>query len=60
MQNEVYTTEQLSKKLGVSNRAIQDNIREGKLKAYKKFRTWFVLHSDLIDFIKREGVSSTK
>ena len=45
---DIYTVEQLAIKLNVKERTIADALRDGKLKGYKKFRRWYVLHLSLI------------
>ena len=55
---DVYTVEQLALKLNVKERTIADALRSGKLKGYKKFRRWYVLHDDLMNFLTTEELES--
>ena len=46
-----YTVEQLAIKFNVQDRTIADALRSGEMKGYKKFRKWYVLHEDVIQFL---------
>lgn len=48
---DVYTIEQIAVKLGVAERTVAESLREGSLKGYKRWRKWYVLHEDLMEFI---------
>lgn len=50
--DEIYTLDKLAVKLEVTERYIRDQIAAGELKAYKRGKRFYVLHSDLIEFIK--------
>ena len=50
----IHTVEDVSKTLKVSPETIRKLCRTGQLKAYKKLRKWFILESDLIDWIKKD------
>lgn len=53
MENEqIYTIDQVAAKLDVSPRFIRDNINSKKLKAYKRGKRKFILHSDLVEWIR--------
>ena len=54
MNENIYTVEQVMEILKVGERTILDALRDGSLKGYKKLRRWYVLHSDLITFIKAQ------
>lgn len=49
-----YTTEKVAELTGFTERYVRDRISDGSLKAYKTGRKWFILHSDLVIFIKSE------
>jgi len=49
-----YTVEQLAIKFNVQDRTIADALRSGEMKGYKKFRKWYVLHEDVIEFLLKE------
>ena len=49
---EVYTTDEAAVFLGVAKRTIEEEIRKGGLKAYKRFSRWYIFHADLIKYIK--------
>ena len=51
MKNEVYTVAALATKLDVSERAISDALRDGRLKGYKQFKRWYVTHEQLLVFL---------
>ena len=50
---EFYTTEQAAEKLNTSIPTIRQLIKDGKLKAFFKLRKYYILHSDLVDYLKR-------
>ena len=50
-QQDFYTVKQAATKLDLTERTITENIRTGKIKAYKTAGKWFILHSDLLEFI---------
>jgi len=50
-----YTVEQLAIKFNVQDRTIADALRSGEIKGYKKFRKWYVLHEDVIEFLLKEN-----
>lgn len=51
IENDFYTLEKASEKLEVSERNIRDQIRAGKLKAYKRSGRWYILHGDIIEYL---------
>ena len=51
IQEDVLNVSQVANKLGLTERTILDKLRSGELKGSKKFKTWFVKQSDLIDSI---------
>jgi excisionase family DNA binding protein len=54
MAEQFYTIEQVAERLNCNPRTARDLIKENKLKGYKKLRKWYVLHSDLLEYIKSE------
>ena len=50
---QIYTTQKVADLLESNPRTIQGLCREGQLNAYKKLNKWFILHSDLIEYIKK-------
>ncbi|MBL7817263.1 MAG: helix-turn-helix domain-containing protein [Saprospiraceae bacterium] len=52
LSEDFYTLEIAAAKLEVTERYIRDQISNGSLKAYKRGKRFYILHSDLIDFIK--------
>ena len=50
---EFYTTEQAAAKLGSNIQTVRQLIKDGKLKAFFKLRKYYILHSDLVDYLKR-------
>lgn len=51
--DEVYTVEKLAAYLGCSDRIILEALRAGTLKGHKFAKKWYVLHSELVNFIKQ-------
>lgn len=58
-QKEIYTTAQTAEIFQVSERTILEHIRNKELKAYKRFKKWYVKHSDLIEFITNSETNET-
>jgi excisionase family DNA binding protein len=52
MNNEIYTIKELAVKLNTSERAVRELIRDGKLKAFKQLGKYYILHVDLLEYIK--------
>ncbi|MBL7815931.1 MAG: helix-turn-helix domain-containing protein [Saprospiraceae bacterium] len=50
--DDFYTLEKAAEKLEVTERYVRDQIANGSLKAYKRGKRFYILHSDLIDFIR--------
>lgn len=50
-EREIYTVEQVANLLSVTERTILDSIRSSELKAYKRFKRWYIKHSDVMEFI---------
>lgn len=53
MNEEFYTVEQVAEKLNCHPRTVRELIKGNELKAAKKLRKWYVLHSDLLEYIKK-------
>ena len=55
--NDFYTLEKVAEKLEVTERYVRDQIANGELKAFKRGKRFYILHSDLIKFIEtgKEG-----
>ena len=49
---EFYTLEQAMEMLELGRRTLEDEIRAGELKAYKRKSRWYILHSDLVKYVK--------
>jgi excisionase family DNA binding protein len=47
-----YLIEQASQKLGVTVRYVRDAINDGELKGYKRGKRFYVLHTDLMEYVK--------
>ena len=52
MAEDFYTVEQVAEKLNCHPRTVRDLIKNDEIKASKKLRKWYVLHSDLLEYIK--------
>lgn len=50
-----YTVLDAAQKTGFTERYIREVINNGLLKAFKTGRKWFILHTELIEFIKSEN-----
>ena len=50
---EFYTTEEAAELLKSNVQTVRDLIKTGQLKAYFKLRKYYILHTDLINYIKR-------
>lgn len=56
---EIMTLREACEVLGVSERALGNEIRSGQLKAYKRLNKWFILKTDLIAYVTTgEGTTS--
>lgn len=51
----IYNTDEVSQWLGITNETVFKQIRENKLRAFRLFKKWYILHSDLMEFIENEG-----
>ena len=47
-----YTTEQIAELLGANKKVVEKKLREKEIIGSKRFGKWFVLRSDLIDYIE--------
>lgn len=54
MNDEILTAKKVAEMLEVSQRVVEDKLRSGEMKGYKKFNKWFILKSDLIRFLTSE------
>ena len=52
MNEKIYTIESASDMLGCTVRYLRDKIKAKEVKAYKKGKRYYLLHSDIINFIK--------
>jgi excisionase family DNA binding protein len=50
-EKEFYTVEQLATLLSITERTVLESIRKAEIKAYKRFKKWYVLHTDVLDFL---------
>lgn len=50
--NNINTITDICRRLEISRKTAQSLCRNGEIKAYKKLRKWYVLESDLIEWIK--------
>ena len=51
----IYNTIEISQWLGITEETVFRQIRSNKLRAFRLFKKWYVLHSDLMEFIQSEG-----
>lgn len=52
--DEILTSSKVAEMLEVSQRVVENKLRSGEMKGYKKFNKWFILKSDLIRFLTSE------
>ena len=52
MLDQIYTSSKVADMLESNKRTIQQLCRNGKLKGHKKLGKWFVLHSDIVKYLK--------
>ena len=54
MENEkIYTVAEVTKLLHTNPQTVYRLLQDGELQGYKQLRKWYVLHSNLIEFIKK-------
>ena len=51
-EDKIYTLEQAAEALNANTQVLRKKIKEGEIKAYKRLRKWYILHSDLVEYIK--------
>lgn len=49
---EIYTIKEAADKLQVSERYIRDNVNRKELKAFKRGKRVYILHNDLVEWIR--------
>jgi hypothetical protein len=49
--NNIYTVKSASEMLKSNPQSIRRLINEGKLKASKKLNKWYILHSDILEYL---------
>lgn len=54
LDDEFYTIELASEKLGMSERALREKISSGEIKGYKKGKRYYLLHSDILKYITND------
>ncbi len=47
----IYTLDKVSALLGMEERAVASKLKSGELKGRKKGRRWYVLHSDILNYL---------
>jgi predicted site-specific integrase-resolvase len=52
MNNNIYTVKSAAELLKSNPQSIRRLINEGKLKASKKLNKWYILHSDILEYLK--------
>lgn len=50
--DKIYTLEQAAEVLNANVQVLRKKIKGGEIKAYKRLRKWYILHSDLVEYIK--------
>lgn len=52
---QIYTIEAAAAILGVSDRTLRATLNDGGLKGYKRWGRWYILHGDLVRYLKAAG-----
>lgn len=52
MSTNIYTTKELAEKLELNVRTIREMLFNDELKGYKKKGKWYVLHADLVQWLR--------
>jgi len=55
---EIYTPEEVAKKLKVSEQTVRRYLRENKIKGFKIGNNWRIKENDLLAFIDKQTLSS--
>ena len=50
----IYTTKTAAAMMELNKKTVQRLCRNQELKAYKKLSKWYILHSDILEYIKSE------
>lgn len=56
---EILTLERAAKILDCNERILNERLKNGEIRAYKQARRWYILHEDLIAWVK-SGESNAK
>ena len=56
--SKIYTLDEAAKMLGVNRDNLRRVIARGELRGFKRFAKWYILHSDIIQYIQA-GKDST-
>lgn len=49
---DIFTIEDVSTRLGISQRTLREKAKAGIIKAHKKAGRWLILQSDLIEWVR--------
>ena len=52
MNDNIYSVAEAAEKLKTNPPAIRKLIKNGELKAYKKLRKWYILHSEILEYLR--------
>ncbi|MEM6342952.1 MAG: helix-turn-helix domain-containing protein [Bacteroidota bacterium] len=52
-EEEFYTVEEVARKLGLTERTVQEKARKGEIPAYKQFGRYYFLHSEIVALIRQ-------
>lgn len=57
---EILTLERAAKILDCNERILNERLKNGEIRAYKQARRWYILHDDLIAWVKAGEVNGGK
>ena len=55
MDSDFYTVEIVAEKLGIAVRTVRNKINKGEIPAHKFGGRWYVIHSELVEAIRKES-----
>jgi hypothetical protein len=57
MASDFYTLSEAAAKLGCNERVLAEKLRAGDVVGHKRLGKWYILHADLVEFIRAGKVS---
>lgn len=59
MTSDILTLQRAAKILDCNERILSERLKSGEIRAYKQARRWYILHEDLIAWVKRGEPNTT-